>query len=78
MHFNSTKYNIEKLGGKVELGVNYIPHTGIFATSLHRINFIMQNQELKKLSEFVSDAVKAYGAKSIAVYAISFEEIILF
>jgi hypothetical protein len=51
------------------------PHTGIFATSLHRINFIMWNQDLKKLSEFASDVVKKYGVKSVTVYAISFDEI---
>ncbi len=35
----------------------------------------MWNQELKKLSAFVSDAVKKYGANSVAIYAISFDEI---
>ncbi len=73
--YNSTKSNFIKLGGKVEGGINYTPHTGIFATSLHRINFIMWNQELKKLNEFVSDAVKRYGVKSVAVYIISYDEI---
>lgn len=35
--YNSTKTNFEKLGGKVEEGVNYTPHTGIFATSLYHL-----------------------------------------
>jgi hypothetical protein len=35
----------------------------------------MWNQDLKKLSEFVSDVVKKYGVKSVTVYAISFDEI---
>jgi ABC-type branched-subunit amino acid transport system substrate-binding protein len=72
--YKSTKSHFEKLGGKVE-GINYKPHTGKFATSLHRINFIMWNQELEKLSATVSDAVKKYGANAVGVYVISFDEI---
>ena len=72
---NSTKYNFERLGGKVEEGINYRPHTGKFATSLHRINFLMWNQELDKLSSIVSDAVRDYGVKSEGVYTISYDEI---
>jgi hypothetical protein len=30
--------------GKVENGIIYAPHTGKFATSSHRINFIMWDQ----------------------------------
>jgi branched-chain amino acid transport system substrate-binding protein len=73
--YKSTKSNFEKLGGEVEEGINYKPHTGKFATSLHRINFVMWNQELEKLSVIVSDAVKKYGANSVGVYVISFDEI---
>jgi branched-chain amino acid transport system substrate-binding protein len=73
--YKSTKSYFEKLGGKVEEGINYKPHTGKFATSLHRINFLMWNQELEKLSAIVSDAVKKYGANSVGVYAISYDEI---
>jgi branched-chain amino acid transport system substrate-binding protein len=73
--YKSTKSHFEKLGGRVEEGINYKPHTGKFATSLHRINFIMWNQELEKLSAIVSDAVDKYGANSVGVYAISFDEI---
>ena len=72
---NVTKYYFEKLGGKVEEGVNYKPHTGKFATSLHRINFIMWNQELKKLNTMVSDAITKYGKESVGVYVISYDEI---
>ena len=67
-----TKSHFEKLGGKVEAGVNYKPHTGNFATSLHRINFIMWNQELKKLSAIVSDSAKKYGSNSVGVYVVSY------
>ncbi|HZB99296.1 MAG TPA: ABC transporter substrate-binding protein [Nitrososphaeraceae archaeon] len=73
--YKSTKAHFEKLGGEVEEGINYKPHTGKFATSLHRINFLMWNEELEKLSAIVSDAVKKYGANSVGVYAISFDEI---
>ena len=73
--YKSTKSNFEKLGGKVEEGINYQPYTGKFATSLHRINFIMWNQDLEKLSVIVSDAVRKYGVNSVAVYVISFDEI---
>ena len=73
--YKSTKSNFEKLGGKVEEGINYQPYTGKFATSLHRINFIMWNQDLEKLSMIVSDAVRKYGVNSVAVYVISFDEI---
>ena len=73
--YNSTKSNFEKLGGKVEEGINYHPYTGKFATSLHRINFIMWNQDLEKLSGIVSDAVRKYGVHSVGVYIISYDEI---
>jgi branched-chain amino acid transport system substrate-binding protein len=73
--YKSTKSYFEKLGGKVEEGINYKPHTGKFATSLHRINFLMWNQELEKLTVDVSDAIKKYGANSVGVYVISFDEI---
>ncbi|HKR74534.1 MAG TPA: penicillin-binding protein activator [Candidatus Nitrosocosmicus sp.] len=72
---NATKQYFEKLGGKVEDGVNYLPHTGKFATSLHRINFIMWNQELKKLNEIVTEAINENGPSSVAVYTISYDEI---
>jgi ABC-type branched-subunit amino acid transport system substrate-binding protein len=73
--YNSTKSNFEKLGGKVEEGINYHPYTGKFATSLHRINFIMWNQDLEKLSGIVTDAVRKYGVHSVGVYIISYDEI---
>jgi ABC-type branched-subunit amino acid transport system substrate-binding protein len=73
--YNSTKFNFEKLGGKVEEGIKYHPFTGKFATSLHRINFIMWNKDLEKLSLTVSDAVRKYGVSSVGVYVISYDEI---
>src|SRR5919106_2371580 len=73
--YKSTKSHFEKLGGEVEEGINYNPYTGKFATSLHRINFLMWNQELEKLSVIVSDAVKKYGANSVALYIIAYDEI---
>ena len=73
--YKSTKSYFEKLGGEVEEGINYKPYTGKFATSLHRINFLMWNQELEKLNAIVADAIKKYGANSVGVYVISFDEI---
>jgi len=73
--YKSTKSNFEKLGGKVEEGVNYHPFTGKFATSLHRINFLMWNQDLEKLSVIVSDDIKKYGVNAVGVYVISYDEI---
>jgi ABC-type branched-subunit amino acid transport system substrate-binding protein len=35
----------------------------------------MWNQELEKLNAIVADAIKKYGANSVAVYVISFDEI---
>lgn len=72
---NATRTNFDYLGGKVDSGVNYKPHTGKFATSLHRINFIMWNQELKKLNTMVSEEIKKYGERSVGVYVVAFDEI---
>jgi branched-chain amino acid transport system substrate-binding protein len=49
------KENFEKKGGLVMEGVQYHPHTGEFSSSLHRINFIMWNQYLKKLSNILEN-----------------------
>ena len=73
--YKSTKNQFEKLGGKMEEGINYKPHTGKFATSLHRINFIMWNKDLEGLDSIVSEAIKKYGNKSVGVFIISYDEI---
>jgi len=73
--YKSTKFHFEKLGGKMEDGINYKPHTGKFATSLHRINFIMWNEDLEKLNSIVAEAIKKYDSKSVGVYIVSFDEI---
>jgi branched-chain amino acid transport system substrate-binding protein len=73
--YKSTKYHFEQLGGKMVEGINYKPHTGKFATSLHRINFIMWNEDLEKLNSIVADAIKKYGNKSVGVFIISYDEI---
>ena len=73
--YQSTKYHFEKLGGKMVEGINYKPHTGKFAASLHRINFIMWNEDLERLNNLVSDAIKKYGNESIGVFIISYDEI---
>jgi ABC-type branched-subunit amino acid transport system substrate-binding protein len=70
------KENFEKLGGKVLEGVGYDPPVGNFAASLHRINFIVWEQELKSLTSKVNDAVKQYGADKVGVYIVAFDEIL--
>jgi branched-chain amino acid transport system substrate-binding protein len=70
------KESFEKLGGKVFEGVGYDPPVGNFAASLHRINFIVWEQELRALTSKVNDAVKQYGADKVGVYIIAFDEIV--
>ncbi len=73
--YKSTKNYFEKIGGKMEEGINYKPHTGKFATSLHRINFIMWNKDLQKLDSIVEGAIKKFGVDSVGVFIISYDEI---
>ncbi|HET7644649.1 MAG TPA: ABC transporter substrate-binding protein [Nitrososphaeraceae archaeon] len=73
--YKSTKYSFEKLGGKIEKGINYKPNTGKFATSLHRINFIMWNKDLGKLNGMVSEAITKYGRNEVGVFIVSYDEI---
>ena len=64
-----------KLGGIVSEGIKYKPHIGKFAASLHRINFIMWNQDLKQLSQLVEHRTKKVGNDSVVVYLISYDEV---
>ena len=73
--YKSMKENFEKLGGIVTEGVKYKPHIGNFAASLHRINFIMWNQDLKQLSQLVEHQTKKVGNDSVGVYLISYDEV---
>jgi ABC-type branched-subunit amino acid transport system substrate-binding protein len=70
------KEKFEKLGGKVVDGIGYDPPVGNFAASLHRINFIVWEQELRSLTPKVNDAVKQYGADKVGVYIVAFDEIV--
>jgi branched-chain amino acid transport system substrate-binding protein len=70
------KEKFEKLGGKMLDGVGYDPPVGNFAASLHRINFIVWEQELRSLTSKVSDAVSQYGADKVGVYIVAFDEIV--
>jgi ABC-type branched-subunit amino acid transport system substrate-binding protein len=70
------KEKFEKLGGKVLDGIGYDPPVGDFAASLHRINFIVWEQELRALTLKVKDAVRQYGADKVGVYIIAFDEIV--
>ena len=68
--------NFSQLGGTVVGGVGYKPPTGDFSASLHRINFIFWEQELKTLTSKVNDAVKQHGVNKVAVYVVAYDEIV--
>jgi branched-chain amino acid transport system substrate-binding protein len=70
------KESFEKLGGKMLDGIGYEPPVGNFAASLHRINFIVWEQELRALTQKVNDAVRQYGADKVGVYIVAFDEIV--
>jgi ABC-type branched-subunit amino acid transport system substrate-binding protein len=78
--YNATKVHFEKLGGKISKDqVKYDPHVGKFAASLHRINFIMWDQELKPLKEALENAKQQFPNitnNNIGVYIIAYGEII--
>jgi ABC-type branched-subunit amino acid transport system substrate-binding protein len=70
------KEKFEKLGGKVLDGIGYDPPIGDFAASLHRINFIVWEQELSSLTSKVNDAVSQYGVDKVGVYIVAYDEIV--
>ena len=77
--YNATKKNFEEQhGGKFIDAITYDPHVGKFAGSLHRINFIMWNQDLKSLSLAVSNATDHLSSNSskVGVYVIAYGEIV--
>ena len=69
------KKNFEMKGGVVMEGVEYHAHTGEFSSSLHRINFIMWNQYLKKLSHILENATHNFDPREVAIYLVSFDEV---
>lgn len=71
----SMKEKFERKGGVVLDGVQYHPHTGEFASSLHRINFIMWNQYLKKLNNIVENTTQSFAPGKVGVYLASFDEV---
>ena len=73
---SALKESFERLGGKMLDGIGYDPPVGNFAASLHRINFIVWEQELRSLTSKVNDAVKQYGADRVGVYIIAYDEIV--
>jgi branched-chain amino acid transport system substrate-binding protein len=76
--YNAVNVSFTKLGGKFTDAIKYNPHLGKFAGSLHRINFIMWNQDLKNLSLAVSNAIDNSSSNSskVGVYVISYGEIV--
>jgi branched-chain amino acid transport system substrate-binding protein len=75
-HQSSLKEKFEILGGKVLDGIGYDPPVGDFAASLHRINFIVWEQELSSLTSKVNDAVSQYGVDKVGVYIVAYDEIV--
>jgi branched-chain amino acid transport system substrate-binding protein len=69
------KMNFEKKGGLVMEGVEYHAHTGEFSSSLHRINFIMWNQHLKKLSHILDNTTHKFEPHEVGIYLVSFDEV---
>jgi ABC-type branched-subunit amino acid transport system substrate-binding protein len=78
--YDITKENFEKLGGIfTSNAVKYNPQVGKFAASLHRINFIIWDQELKAVSLAVSNAKKNFSPNSdskVGVYVIAYGEFV--
>jgi branched-chain amino acid transport system substrate-binding protein len=78
--YNITKKYFKNCDGIFsENVVKYNPHIGKFAASLHRINFIIWDQELKNVSSAVSNAIKNstqnYDSK-VGVYVIAYGEFV--
>ena len=78
--YKSTKNSFEKLGGKFVDGVKYPPNIGQFAGSLHRINFMVWDQNLKNISKAISNVTKYIDGpnpyQKIGVYLISYGELV--
>jgi ABC-type branched-subunit amino acid transport system substrate-binding protein len=76
--YTDVKNKFENLlkNGTVYDGIGYHPPIGKFAASLHRINFIMWDQDLKVLSSDVNRAIHQYGANKVGVYIVAFDEIV--
>ena len=78
--YNITKGYFKKCGGIFSDNVvKYNPHVGKFAASLHRINFIIWDQELKLVSLAVSNAIKNFSPHSyskVGVYVIAYGEFV--
>ncbi|HEX7033992.1 MAG TPA: penicillin-binding protein activator, partial [Nitrososphaera sp.] len=71
---SSMKKHFQDEGGVVMEGVSYRADTGAFSSSLNRMNFVIWERDLKKLESQVSQATSLYGAKSVAVYLVAFDE----
>jgi len=62
--FQAAKDNFEKLGGTVINGIRYEPETTDFTV------------EMEAMDSNVTQAVAQYGIRSVAVYLLSFEEVV--
>ena len=70
--------NFQAMGGVFDKDaekLGYAPRTGILASSLHRINFIMWENALKALESRLKNAISQYGIDKVGVYVVSYDEI---
>jgi branched-chain amino acid transport system substrate-binding protein len=77
--YKSMREAFKNLGGVVAEGVKYDTQIGKFAASLHRINFIIWDQELKDLSVAISNAKKNFTPSSdpkVGIYMIAYGEFV--
>jgi branched-chain amino acid transport system substrate-binding protein len=76
--YNITQVNFEDLHHHFSEGIKYDPHVGKFAGSLHRINFIVWDKNLKALNFAVKSAASSVknSYSKVGVYVISYGEIV--
>ncbi len=68
----------QKMGGEFDMNnetLGYAPRTGQLPASLHRINFIMWDKDLRLLESKVQQALSRYDSDKTGVYMISLDEI---
>jgi branched-chain amino acid transport system substrate-binding protein len=74
----AVRANFQAMGGVFDKDaekLGYAPRTGILASSLHRINFIMWENALKALESRLKNAISQYGIDKVGVYVVSYDEV---
>jgi ABC-type branched-subunit amino acid transport system substrate-binding protein len=74
---NAVRESFQKLGGKFDIGngTRYEPRIGQLAASLHRINFVLWDKDLRLLDEKVQQVISEYDADKVGVYMVSLDEV---